>query len=336
MKKLVTALVLCVFFIQANPAKAALTAEEVGVKILVSVIGALAGKEFESIFGAKTLTVEDIDRTLTAHFDAYRLTDITTAVGGLKRQLAIYIPTASKEDRREVIFNILSRTSDLEEAIKNNINVKNFFVLLPDFIFTVNIRLAFLQERNLNDPAPGSEHIAPGEAAYGLVNLKDFVYTKFEEPTTPNCIHKLPTQHFFTVTGDEIKNKGSSKIFSRLFGDEGLPFDITNQACMKNTLIFIDGVTRAQKRVFKRSGQNKYYFIYNRNEDHPEHWLSRSYPTKEEAEKFRAFHALNTYNKKFAHPITVANSWKNLIDKHGTSGQKSDSSMMMRDLGLSK
>ena len=276
MKKIAAVLSICFFVLRPEPASAQLEAAKVGEMLLSAVIHGLIGHGIKSIFeGDASVTPQQLKNILDDKLRTYRVEEIKDQVSGLKNQLGIYDPGLKGPTRGENIEGILNRTSDLEASLYRNITKGQFWELFPDYLLVMNIRLAFLAERALYEPKSydGKKLIAQ-EAASALKYVREMWENDFVDNTDYNCVHKREGIHFYNTGGKFIAKKWVHD------GKKACKSDrkwILGHAGPYLALKFFPNQDFWKKRrILRRPGSNRYYYVYQKSADKDEYWPIQS------------------------------------------------------------
>ena len=97
-------------------------ATQIGIKLITSVLGALAGHGFNSIFGSgpKPVTAEELGRALGKSFKSENLKDVHADIVDLRSKVRAYQKTASIDSRR----NQIDAITDLADHIRSTVQVR--------------------------------------------------------------------------------------------------------------------------------------------------------------------------------------------------------------------
>ena len=123
MRKLIAGLVVWAVLLPIAPvhAQGPSFGAQIGTKLLTSVIGAMLGKGFESIFGngPKPVTAEQLGNALRNSFQSAKLKDVKADIIDLRAKVRAYQKSGSIDSRRNQIDTI----TDLSDHIRATIQV---------------------------------------------------------------------------------------------------------------------------------------------------------------------------------------------------------------------
>lgn len=304
--KRIAAVLLAVLMLNASAAPANAMMMELGEKIADQVLSLAFGEVFGSIFGGpQALTKEQLDKALDAHFDAFKEGSIHDAVLALKKETQLYFPSGSHDDRRDIIMNVLSRTSDLQAEIEREINGNNFFRLAPAYAFTVGLRLAYIAERINNDPPsdPKDAHrVLSEEATQGVEAYARMIRVYFAPPSRPKCVwvtRGQPLQMPAPYGGGVMLTKAE-----------------------KNGCAPLGMLLPKQSGVFTFPHSEDQYF-YMRRYDNKGDELQMVGPMHGHvrAEMERAFLAMGYYSKELSDPVNTLLAWGKVVNRLGDASK---------------
>ena len=341
MKKFAIVLALSASFFPFNQAHAqAALAEKIGTKLLTSILGSVIGKEVNSIFGDKTLTVEDVAKGINEGFAANRVKSVEADVKQLRAAVASYNELGSTDTRNRDIGFVFNRIATLEGNIEDNMSRKNFWKLLPNYIMTQNVKLAFDAEQHLVDPKGNWDKALAKSAVNALKNVRDYVKNDFVDTARHLCIVKHSNQQFFNQSGSDIGPAAKSRSLSRLYG--------TNEICF--TLLMVSRVDVGVKlkyfvtpsgqffkdfRVFKNPSKHLYYFtmvkLIGRKQGRYTLW--GPYSTEKIAEATRFRRAGLDYGWKFGDILEPTRNWRRMVNEVGTHAQRQEARKYTQELG---
>lgn len=278
--------------------------EKIGGKIVDKVLSAIFGKAIGAIFGGPSpITKEELDRALTHHFKAFKEGLIHDDVAAIKRQNSLYVASASQADRRELILDILGRTSDLQAAIENELNANNFLTLFPAYVFVSNMRLAYLGERFHNDP-PGNfddvKRTLSGEALHSIARVNYFMLHNLPQPQNPSCIHVKKGQHVQILA-------------------PGLGFFATPS---KKDGCFPKKLMPNKAGPFRYHNDDGWYYYMRRGTTGNQLDLKGPFKNDAIARAQRAYDALTVYNTELVKTKDQLSGWAKLIKEHGSGSDK--------------
>ncbi len=343
MKKLATLLIFAALLMEPAPVYAQTAfAEKVGTKLLVSLIGAIAGKGFKSIFGEgpQPVTKDELETALRDSFKSAKLKDIQADVVDLKSKVRAYLSKGSTASRREQIDGI----TDIADHIRSNIQVQihngAFFDLLPDYMTATSVWLAFKSERkfvSVDDTATAEQkaaaekeanEIVAGEAVHALGMVKDFYYNDFIDTGSRVCFQKQSNQLFFNNKGQDVPNRiGISKSRPKK--------DFSKKFCFKDVTKYlvqqfpsVGGIAALgfmphkdfykSYRTFKHPRKNEWFFTYETSigrKHGGEYTLGGPYSTKAKADFARVAKAIVFYGDILGDIPGTVRHWEDLAIK---------------------
>jgi len=346
--------VVCVLGLLQSPATAmaqAGIAAQVGVKLITTVVGALAGEGFDSIFGddgPQPLTAEELgaalDKSLAKSFRSEYLKTTLDQVTELQINVREYNSDGSVASRREQIDAIIHNADKIRGAIQNRIHHGQFFKLLPDFMMATNTWFAFQTERKFvtvnEDASPAKrkaayEHqnqIVAFEVVHALGLLHDMYYHDFIDTGTRGCdshghggIYMKPGQLITDFRGKDILKWAGGRGW-------GAPL----QFCVQFMHKFPYGNLAVNKNWFN----NFRVFEKHRNE-----WVYTAktkgkytyygpFKTKAEAEASRVARAMMSYRDILGDIPGMVRQWEKLVLAIGTDQNKSDAIRLVKELGV--
>lgn len=365
MRKIVAVIFLLTIVTPTTPVLAqAAFAEKVGTKLLVSLIGAIAGKGFNSIFGEgpQPVTKKQLDDALRNSFKSAKLNDIQADVIDLKTKVRSYQSTGSTASRREQIDGI----TDIADHIRSNIQVQihhgAFFDLLPDYMTATSIWLTFKAERKyvaVDDNVTASQkvvaekeanEIVAAEAVHALSMVRDFYYNDFIDTSERRCFRKQANALLYNQKGHDIPNQigilksQPKKDFSKKFCMADVMKYLVRQAPSVGGIASF-GFTPHQDfyrgyRTFKHPRKNEWFYTYETSIGRKrggEYTLDGPYPTKAKADSARVAKAIVFYGDLLGNIPGIVRNWENLavkISEHIHEGHyKTEAKRLSRELG---
>jgi len=349
--------IVCVLGLLQSPATAmaqAGIAAQVGVKLMTTVVGVIAGKGFDSIFAEdapQPLTAEELgqalDKSLAKSFRSEYLKTTLDQVTELHANIREYNSKGSVDSRREQIDAIIHNADKIRGAIQNRIHHGQFFKLLPDFMMATNTWLAFQAERkfvSVNEDASlanrkasyeQSNHIVAREVVYVLGLLHDMYYHDFIDTGKRDCIYKKPGQRLTDYEGRNLPRFDSlTKVCKLLLYNVQY---IVTKATLLGNKEKADTVTHnpnsawsTNYRVFEKN-KNEWVHIAKTKGKYTYHG---PFNTKAKAEANRVAIAMMSYRDILGDIPGMVRQWEKLVLAIGTHQNKSDAIRLVKELGV--